>query len=71
MIPTKICGITRTKDAKVAIKNGASALGFIFYNKSPRYITIKEAVSISKNISNSASRVEFLLIMIKILLIMQ
>ena len=57
MIPTKICGITRTEDAKVAIKNGASALGFIFYNKSPRYITIKEAVSISKNISNSASRV--------------
>ena len=57
MIPTKICGITRIEDAKVAIKNGASALGFIFYNRSPRYITIKDAIAISKTISNSTSRV--------------
>lgn len=57
MIPTKICGITRIEDAKVAIENGASALGFIFYNKSPRYITIKQAMSISNKISKSISLV--------------
>ncbi len=44
----KICGITRFEDAIAAVKFGADAIGFVFYEASPRYVfpeTVKEIIS--------------------------
>ena len=34
----KICGITRLEDAEAAVAAGASAIGFIFWPNSPRFV---------------------------------
>ena len=42
----KVCGITRVEDAATAAELGAAAVGFVFWARSPRRITIETARAI-------------------------
>jgi phosphoribosylanthranilate isomerase len=43
----KICGITNQEDASAAVAGGATAIGFNFYPRSPRYVTPEIAAEIA------------------------
>ena len=53
----KVCGITTVADARVAVEAGANALGFNFYRKSPRFVTIEQAKAISEAVHGDYLRV--------------
>lgn len=46
----KVCGITRREDAFAAAQAGASAIGFVFYPKSPRFVAPETAAALGEGL---------------------
>ncbi len=46
----KICGLTRAEDVADAVQAGADALGFVFYQPSPRAVTIARASELVRQV---------------------
>lgn len=49
-VRVKICGITSIEDALSAVEHGADAIGLVFYDQSPRNVSISQAMEIANNI---------------------
>jgi len=53
----KICGMTNLEDALVAADVGADAVGFVFYEKSPRNVNVEAAREIIRQLPKQLEKV--------------
>jgi len=53
----KICGMTRAEDAQAAVRLGATALGFVFWPQSPRWISAAAAGAIIRGLPTGVATV--------------
>lgn len=53
----KICGMTNLEDALTAVDAGADAVGFVFYEKSPRNISVEAARKIVERLPEGVEKI--------------
>ena len=53
----KFCGFTREEDIQTAVSLGADALGFVLYEKSPRYVTPERVAQLCAHVPAFVSTV--------------
>src|SRR3954454_2881323 len=53
----KVCGMTNLEDALLAVDAGADAVGFVFYEKSPRCVTLETAREIVKKLPSTLEKI--------------
>jgi len=46
----KICGLTREADVQAAVDAGADAVGLVFYERSPRHVTLQRARALAREL---------------------
>ena len=46
----KMCGLTRHEDVCAAVESGADALGFVFYEPSPRNVSVEQAAKLMQSV---------------------
>ena len=46
----KICGLTSVDDVQTVVNAGADAVGFVFYEPSPRHVDIEQATELAKKV---------------------
>jgi phosphoribosylanthranilate isomerase len=56
-VNAKICGITTKEAIESAIKGGAYFVGFVFFPKSPRYVTPEKAAELAENLPPGIKKV--------------
>lgn len=56
-VGVKICGVTRAEDVRAAVEAGAGYLGFNFFPKSPRYLTIEAATALTAMVTTRVRKV--------------
>lgn len=57
MTLVKVCGITSVVDARAAVDAGAGALGFNFYPRSPRFLSVVDAAAITAEVPKAILKV--------------
>jgi phosphoribosylanthranilate isomerase len=53
----KICGLNRPEPLEAALAGGADMVGFVFFEKSPRHITLDQARRLSQQVRGRAEKV--------------
>jgi phosphoribosylanthranilate isomerase len=53
----KICGMTNLEDALTAVEAGADAVGFVFYEKSPRNVSVDTAREVVERLPGGVEKV--------------
>lgn len=53
----KICGTTNLEDALTAVEAGANAVGFVFYENSPRNVSADEARAMVQKLPDSVEKI--------------
>jgi phosphoribosylanthranilate isomerase len=56
-VRVKICGLRETADVETAVRAGAAYVGFVFFPKSPRNVTLGEAASLAAAVPPGVAKV--------------
>lgn len=59
-VRTKICGLSRPEEITAAVDAGAAYIGFVFFEKSPRYVTPETAAALAADVPPGVAKVALL-----------